>query len=99
MEKAYDSKTLLIVINGTFHGDDGVNFLFLNGLLKPEIRIIHVIDAFLKFIEIHSDFDHIDANGVPETEFSLLDLIIKVRCDDFTDFLIIFLCEKSLFLG
>jgi len=96
---SYDSETLLIVIDGTLHGYNRVDLLFLYGFLKPEVGVIHVVDAFLKFIEVHGDLDHVDADVVPLPQLGLIDLIIQVRCDNLADLLMIPLTQQSFFLN
>ena len=96
---SYDSEALFIVIDGALHGYNWVNLLFLNGLLQPEVRVIHVIDAFLKLIEVHGDLDHVDADVVPLPQLGLIDLVIQVCCDNLADLLMIPLTQQSFLLN
>jgi len=96
---SYDSETLLIVINGALHGYNRVDLLFLYGLLQPEVGVIHVVDSFLKLIEVHGDLDHVDADVVPLPQLGLIDLVIQVRRDYLADFLMIPLTQQGFLLN
>ena len=96
---SYDSETLLIVVDGALHGYDRVDLLFLYGLLEPEVGVVHVVDAFLEFIEVHGDLNHVDAYVVPLPQLGLIDLVIQVRCDDLADLLVIPLTQQGFLLN
>jgi hypothetical protein len=98
-KNSYNSETLLIVIDGALHGYDRVDLLFLYGLLQPEVRVVHVVDAFLKLIKVHGDLYHVDADAVPLSQLGLIDLVIQVRGDDLANLLMIPLTQQGFLLN
>ena len=60
---AYNPETLLVVVNGSFYGYQGLIPLFQYCFLQPEIGIAHVVEPFLQLVKVHRDLYHTDTNG------------------------------------
>lgn len=94
-----DSETLLIVVDSSFNGHNRSNFLFLYSFLKPEVRVIHVIDSFLELIEVHGDLNHIDTDIIMSwgCKLDLFNLIFQMYQYDIGNLLMITLTQHCLF--